>query len=92
MTHCHSLDLKSNYLNCLLYISYHLISKNLVLDQLIISLLIFFFIFFTYLLCIVLILLGEILSWSLVGVKGYISCVSLRNFHKVLVGWGNPGN
>ena len=30
----------------------------------------FFFILLTYLLDIVLILLGEILSWSLVGVKG----------------------
>ena len=40
-----TLDLKSNYLNCLPYISYHFISKNLVLDQLIISLLIYFSLF-----------------------------------------------
>ena len=44
--------------------------ENLVLDQLIIPWLIFFFILITFLLVIVLILKGEILSWSLVGVKG----------------------
>ena len=40
------------------------------LDQLVIPILIFFFILITCLLDIVLILLGEILSWSLMGVKG----------------------
>ena len=42
--------------------------QNLELDQLIISKLIFFFILITYLVDIVLVLLGEILSWSLMGV------------------------
>ena len=47
------------------------------MDQLIISKLIFFFVLMTYLVDIVLILLGEILSWSLLGVKGLnISCGS----------------
>ena len=40
------------------------------MDQLIIPQLIFFFILITCLLDIVLILLGEIMSWSLIGVKG----------------------
>ena len=40
------------------------------LVQLIIPILIFFFILITYLVDIVLILKGEILSWSLMGVKG----------------------
>ena len=40
------------------------------LDQLIIPILIFFFILITYLVDIVLILKGEILSWSLMEVKG----------------------
>ena len=40
------------------------------LDGLIIPKFIFFFILITYLVEIVLILLGEILSWSLMGVKG----------------------
>ena len=44
--------------------------ENLVLDQLIIPLLIFFYILITCLLDIELILEGEILSWSLMGVKG----------------------
>ena len=52
-----------------------LVQRILVFDQLIIgkvsiAKLIFFFILFTYLVDIVLILRGEILSWSLVGVKG----------------------
>ena len=42
---------------------------NSLLDQLIIPKLIFLFILITYLVDIVLILLGEILSWSLMGVK-----------------------
>ena len=50
------------------YNSYNFSSENLVLDQLIIPKLIFFFILITYLVDIVLILLGEILSWSLMGV------------------------
>ena len=45
-------------------------SENLVLNQLIIPKLIFSFILVTYLVDIVLILAGEILSWSLVRVKG----------------------
>ena len=45
-------------------------SENLVLDQLIIPKLIFFLILITYLVDIVLILSGEILFWSLMGVKG----------------------
>ena len=40
------------------------------LDQLIILILTFFFILITYLIDIVLILYGEILSWSPMGVKG----------------------
>ena len=46
------------------------------LNQLIIPKLIFFFILITYVVDIVLILQGEILSWSLMGVKG------LRGFIK----------
>ena len=45
------------------------------LNQLIIPKLIFFFILITYVVDIVLILQGEILSWSLMGVKG------LRGFY-----------
>ena len=55
---------------CQPYNSYNVSSENLVLDQLIIPKLIFFFILITYLVDIVLILYGEILSWSLMGVKG----------------------
>ena len=40
------------------------------MDQLIIPKLMFFFILIIYLVYIVLILQGEILSWSLMGVKG----------------------
>ena len=43
--------------------------ENLVLDQLSLLQLTIFFILITYLLDIVLILLGEILPWSLMGVK-----------------------
>ena len=42
------------------------------MDQLIIPKFIFFFILIPYLVDIVLILLGEILSWSLMGVQGLI--------------------
>ena len=62
---------------CQPYNFYNVSSENLVLDQLIIPQLIFFFILITYLVDIVLVLQGEILSWSLVGVKGlsdYPSC------------------
>ena len=45
------------------------------LQSLIIPKLIFFLILITYLVDIVLILQGEILSWSLVGVQG-LTCVS----------------
>ena len=55
---------------CQPYNSCNVSSENLVLDQLIIPKLIFFFILITYLVDIVLILWGEILSWSLMGVKG----------------------
>ena len=55
---------------CQPYNSYVLSSENLVLDQLIIPKFIFFFILITYLVDIVLIFLGEVLSWSLMGVKG----------------------
>ena len=47
-------------------------SENLALDQLIIPKLLFFFILITYLIDILLILLGEVLSWSLMGIKGLI--------------------
>ena len=50
--------------------SYNVSWENLVLDQLIIPKLIFFFILITYLVDIVLILYGEILSWSLMEIKG----------------------
>ena len=61
-------------------------SENLVLDQLIIPKLVFFFILIPYLVDIVLILLGEILSWSLMGVKG------LRKFNsRYSGGWNKTG-
>ena len=43
------------------------------MDQLIIPKLLFFFILVTYLVDILLILWGEILSWSLMGIKGLIN-------------------
>ena len=52
------------------YNPYNVSSENLVVDQPIIPKLIYFFILTTYLLDIVLILLGDILSSSLMGVKG----------------------
>ena len=53
---------------CQLYNSYNVSSQNFVLDQLIIPKLILFFIHITNLVDInVLILLEEILSWSLMG-------------------------
>ena len=55
---------------CQPYNPYNVSSENLVLDQLIIPKLIFFFILITYLVDIALMLLGEILSWSLVVVRG----------------------
>ena len=58
-----------NSLNCLLNDDHDVSSENLVLDKLIIPYLIFFFIIITCLLDLVLILWGEILSWSLMGVK-----------------------
>ena len=51
------------------YNSYNFSSENLILDQLIIPKLIFFFFHNTYLVDTVLILSGETLSWSLMGVK-----------------------
>ena len=62
---------------CLSYNTYNVSSKNLVLDQLVIPKLIVFFTLITYLLDIVLILQGEILSWSLVGVKGSIMVIGI---------------
>ena len=58
-------DLISNSPYCLPYTSCDVSLENLVLDQLI-----------TCLLDIVLILRGEILSWSLMGVKGLINRTS----------------
>ena len=69
--HILTLELPDQICNCpyfQLYNSYNVSSENLVLDHLIIPKLIFFFILITYLVDIVLILLGEILSWSLMGV------------------------
>ena len=57
---------------CQPYNSYNISLGNLVLDKLIIPKLIFFFILITYLDVIVFILFGEILSWSLMGVKRLI--------------------
>ena len=65
-----SQDLISNSPYCLTYSSCDVDLENLVLDRLIITYLIFCFILITCLLDIVLILFGEILSWSLMGVKG----------------------
>ena len=60
-------DLNSNSHYRLQYNSYNISLENLVLDQLIIPWLIFLLI--TTVLDFVLMLLGEILSWSLMGVK-----------------------
>ena len=63
----------SNSPYCLSYNYYDVRSENLILDQLVIPQLIFFFILFiliTFMLDIVLILLGEILSWSLMESSG----------------------
>ena len=59
-----------NSLYCQPYSSYNVNSENLVLDQLIIPKLIYFFIHISYLLDSVLILYREIVSWSLMEVKG----------------------
>ena len=56
------------------YNSYDVSSESLVLDHLITSLLIFFYILITFLLDIVLLSQGEILFWSLMGVKGLTFC------------------
>ena len=66
----HSQQLISNYPYCLLYNSFDASSENLVLDQLISPNWFFWFILITCQLNIVVILWGEIISWSLVGVKG----------------------
>ena len=65
-----SQDLVSNSPYCLPYSSCHVSLENLVLEQLIIPSLVFCVILITCVLDIVLILKGEILSWSLTGVKG----------------------
>ena len=62
-----------NSLYCQPYSSYNVNSENLVLDQLIIPKLIYFFIHISYLLDSVLILYGEIVSWSLMEVKGLMN-------------------
>ena len=62
-------DLICNSPYCLPCSSYDTSWEDLVLHQLIISCLIFFLVVITCLLDIVLILWGEILSWSLMGVK-----------------------
>ena len=62
-------DLIGNFLDSLPYILYDVSSDNLLLDQQIIPLFIVFVILTTCLFDIVLILWGEILSWSLKGVK-----------------------
>ena len=61
---------------CQLYNSYNVSSQNFVLDQLIIPKLILFFIHITNLVDIVLILLEEILSWSLMRDKMLIKLAS----------------
>ena len=65
-----SRDLIDNSPLCLPYNSSDVSSENFVLEQLIIPELIFHFTLVTYRLDIVFILEGEILSWSLVGVRG----------------------
>ena len=65
-----SQDFISDSPYCLLYNLFDVSLENLELDQPIIPKLIFFYILITYLVDIVLILWGEILSWSLMGVKG----------------------
>ena len=65
-----SQDLISNSPYCQPYSSCDVSLENLVLDQLIIPQLIFFSILITCLLDFILILSREILSWSLMGVKG----------------------
>ena len=66
----HSQDLMSNSPCCLSYSSYDDSSENFVLDQLLTPWLISFFILINCLLDKVLILKGEILSWSLVEFRG----------------------
>ena len=61
---------------CLPYSSCDVSLENLVLDQLTIPLLIFFLILITCLLDVVLIL-REIMSWSLLGVKGLLRELNL---------------
>ena len=67
-------DLMSSSPYCLPYSSFNVSFKNLVLDQSIIPQLIFFFILITCLVDIVLTMQGEILSWSLMGVKVLNEC------------------
>ena len=61
---------------CSCYAYSHARSENLVLDQLIVPKLIFFLILITHLVDFVLILPGEIMSWSLLGVKGFNTVLS----------------
>ena len=64
--------------------SYDFSSENLLLDQLIIPWLIFLFILITFLHDIVWKLWGEILSWSLMGVKGSNPCRGIEKWNNVL--------
>ena len=73
------LDQICNSPYCQPYNSYNVSSEDSVLDQLIIPKLIFFFVLITYLIDIVLISKGEILSWSLMRVKGL-----LNNYFKLV--------
>ena len=70
-------DQNCNSPYCQPYNSFKVSLENLVLDQLIIPKLIFFFILITYLVDIVWILWEEVLSLSLMGVKGLI--ITLEN-------------
>ena len=99
----HSQDLVSNSPCCLSYSSYDDSSENFVLDQLLTPWLISFFILVNCLLDKVLILKGEILSWSLMEFRGVTvltwpdrivfrsktrSLLSTRVWPKALVGCG----
>ena len=81
-----SQDLISNSPYCQSYSSCDVSLENLVLDQLIIPQMIFFFILITCLLDFVLILSGEILSWSLVGgnyTQSTPKCKWLKKIHRL---------
>ena len=75
-----------------MYDHLHTGSENLVLDQLIIFKLIFFFILITFLVDSVLILKGEILSWSLMGLKGLRVEVSTNPLNLLTIFLKSPDN